>query len=66
MGRMQPVVMAPKNPFLPSSAPPPLSCLLQYVELAAIRTQDLLQLNQTASHTVIMPTPFLLAMVSAT
>ena len=36
MGRMQPVVMAPKNPFLPSSAPPPLSYLLQYVRLAGI------------------------------
>ena len=57
MGRMQPVVMALKNPFLPFSAPPPLSYLLQYVGLAGIRTHDLQQLNQAASHTTIMPAP---------
>ena len=34
MGRMQPVVMAPKNPFLHPSA-----FLLQYVELPGIRTE---------------------------
>ena len=43
MGRMQPVVMAP------------LSHLLEYVGLAGIRTHDLQQLNQAASHTAIMP-----------
>ena len=57
MGRMQPVVMAAKNPFLPSSASPPLSYLLQYVGLAGIRTHDLQQLNQAPSHMAIMPAP---------
>ena len=42
MGRMQTVVLAPKNLFLRSSVPPllRLSYLLQYVGLAGIRTHD--------------------------